>query len=159
MGRSIGFYCGSSDLEFLQRFSTSIGLHILAPLIDRELSADPVDGPFCYLSVVSGSELHPFGHPPVRLTDARDPLLAYMRAYFKNPYLVAGHIGWSDDVATLAVQTRPYFEKISRWMKKEWGRLPGGDYYVGPEARSLIDKGAQMINALPGQGTFQLIKV
>jgi len=156
MPSSIGYYCGPSDLEALQSFAESLGLHLVSPRIEVETVSNPEDGPFCYLALVPKSALHPFGKPPVRVTDARDPMLAFMRAYFKTPYLVAGHIQWSDDVAALAAQTKPYFQKLREWIRREWGLLPACEFYVGPEARNLIAKGAQMMNALPGQATLHL---
>ena len=116
-----------------------------------------IDGPFCYLSLVPISELHPYGKPPQRVTDAKDPMLGFMRGYFRDPYLVLGHIHWSDDVAALAAQTKPYFQKLHYWIKREWE--PYGNLYIGPEAKNLIAKGAHMVNELPGQATLQIVKI
>ena len=77
--------------------------------------------------------------------------------YFKDPYLVLGHIHWSDDVASLAVQTKPYFQKLRSWIKREWE--PYGDLYIGREAKELVANGAQMVNVLPGQASFTVVKV
>ena len=153
MGSNIGFYCGVSDNEALQEFSKSIGLYLMPMTMDNDLSADPAKGPFCFLSVVPMADLHPYGIPPVRLTDAKDPMLGFMRSYFANPYLVAGHIHWSNDVPALAVKTKPYYQKITKWIKQNWQPQPGGNFYLGPEAQSLISKGAQMVNVLPGQAS------
>jgi hypothetical protein len=135
----------------------SLGLHIVPMTMDQETVSAPADGPFCYLSLVPRSELHPYGKQPQRVTDAKDPLLGFMRAYFENPYLVLGHIQWSDDVRALAAQTKPYFHKLRDWIKREWE--PYGDFYLGPEAKELVAKGAQMVNTLPGQGTLTVVKV
>ena len=159
MGSSVGFYCGPTDIDALQGFAVSTGLHLVPMTIDKENVLAPGDGPFCYLSLAPKSELHPFGKPPVKLTDAKDPMLGFVRAYFKNPYLVAGHIYWSNDVAALAAKTKPYFQKLRDWVEREWELLPGGGYYVGREAKELIAKGAQMVNELPGQATFQLVNI
>lgn len=157
MGSTVCFYCGPSDIDALQGFAVSLGLHLVPMTIDKEAVSAPVDGPFCYLSLVPKSELHPYGKSPQRFTDAKDPMLGFMRGYFKDPYLVLGHIHWSDDVAALAAQTKPYFQKLRNWIRREWELY--GDLYIGPEAKELVAKGAQMVNALPGQATFQIAKV
>jgi hypothetical protein len=157
MGTSVGFYCGPSDIAALEDFAVSVGLHIVSVSIENESVSAPVDGPFCYLSLLPKSELHPYGKPPQKITDARDPMLGFMRAYFKDPYLVFGHIHWSDDVAALAAQTKPYFQKLRNWIKREWE--PYGDLYIGPEAKELVTKGAQMVNALPEQATFKVVRI
>jgi hypothetical protein len=150
MGSSIGFFCGNADLKALRSFGESIGLIVIAPKFDKEINDDASTGPYCFFSTVGKSELHPFGNPPVRLTDARDPIMRFMRGYFKAPYLVAGHVYWSDDVKELAAKTKPYFQKTSKWIKTNWELHPGGGFYIGPEAKSLIDTGSEMVNFLPG---------
>jgi|SRR6185369_123761 hypothetical protein len=159
MSSSIGFYCGTSDNDALEEYARSIGLVLVPPSIDKPSVPKADVGPFCFLSLVPASDLHPYGDPPVRITDARDPLIGFMRAYFKNPYLVAGHIHWSDDVRELAARTKPKFQKLAGWVKKEWERLPGGGFYVGPEAKGLIEKGATMVNVLPGGASSHIVTV
>jgi hypothetical protein len=138
MGSTIGFFCGNDDHQALQNYAESLGLQVIAPLFDVDSAGDAVDGPFCYLSAVSKAELHPFGNPANRLTDARDPILTFMRGYFKSPYLVAGHIYWSDDVATLAAITKPYFHKLSKWIRQNWEVLPGGGGLLGPSRSRVV---------------------
>ncbi len=147
MGNSVGFYCGQSDSQSFQDFALSIGLHIVPLSIENKVDADPSDGPFCFLSLVKQDELHPFGVPAVRISDARDPLIGYMRAYYKSPYLVLGHIYWSNDVPALAAQTKGYYQKLARWIRKEWEKY--GDFYISPEAVKLMREGAEMVNVLP----------
>jgi hypothetical protein len=159
MGSSIGFYCGPLDIGDLESFARSIDLHLIAPRMDAEDVLPPENGPFRYLSVVPKSELHPFGMPPVNITDARDPIMRFMRGYFENPYLVAGHLYWSNDVRPLAAVTKPYFEKLRRWIKGRWERLPGGGFYIGPEAKALVSKGATMVNVLPGSAESHIVQV
>lgn len=86
-------------------------------------------------------------------------MIGFMRSYFKNPYLVAGHIHWSNDAPQLAAKTKPYYQQISKWIKSNWKLLPGGGFYIAPEAQSLVDAGAEMVNVLPGQAEFSLIKI
>lgn len=157
MGSNVAFYCGASDSESLQDYALSIGLRVVPPTLDRGVDDDPVEGPFCYLSILDKDELSPYGDPPIKVSDATDPLIGFMRAYFKNPYLVLGHIYWSDDVSALAQQTKPYYQKLVRWIKKEWEKY--GDFYIGPEAKTLLDKGAEMVNVLPGQASVEIIDV
>lgn len=157
MGSVVCFYCGPSDIAALESFALSLGLHVVSMTVDGNVASFPAEGPFCYLSLVPKSELHPYGNPPNRVTDAKDPMLGFMRAYFKDPYLVLGHIQWSDDVATLAAKTKPYFQKLRNWIKREWEAY--GDLYLGPEAKGLAAKGAQMVNMLPNQASFKIVKI
>jgi hypothetical protein len=159
MGSTIGFFCGHEDNAALQGFAESIGLEVIAPSIDKGLSGDAAEGPYCFLSTVPRQDLHPYGKPALRLSDARDPLMRFMRGYFKSPYLVAGHIYWSNDVPTLASQTKPYYQKMSKWIKDNWVILPGGGFYVGPQAKALLDNGAEMVNDLPDQASFNIIEI
>jgi len=159
MGSSIGFYCADDDNQHLQMFAESLGLIAVSLRIDIEVGHASVTGPYCFLSTVPKSKLHPYGSPPLRLTDAKDPMLGFMRSYFANPYLVAGHIQWSNDVPILAAQTKPYYQDIAQWIKNNWEALPGRGYYIGPRARELVSKGAEMVNVPPGEAEFTLIPV
>ena len=147
MTSSISFFCGPLDNKKLQDYATSLGFYLVSTRIDKEVSSDPSLGPYCYLSLVPKSMLHPFGNPPVRVSSALDPALGFMRAYFQKPYLVLGHIQWTDGPSNLACQTLPYYRKIVKWIKKEWGKH--GDIYIGNEAKSLITEGAERVNSLP----------
>ena len=157
MGSSVAFYCGDSDIAALQEYALSLGLNIVPPTLDIGVSEDPSEGPFCYLSVIPKDKLSPYGESAIKVSDATDPLIGFMRAYFKNPYLVLGHIYWSDDVPDLAKRTKPFYQKLVRWIQKEWGKF--GDFYIGPEAKSLFDKGAEMVNVLPNQANIEIIKI
>ena len=159
MGSSISFYCSSSDYEALVEHAESIGLVLTSTMVDKPLNKDPQFGPYCFLSVIPESKLHPYGSPPVKISDATDPVIGFMRPYYKKPYLVAGHIHWSDDVPHLAAQTKPYYQRMVKWIGKEWEKLPGGGFYIGPEAKSLAESGAQMVNVLPGQATVRIVEV
>ena len=148
MGSSIAFYCGGSDNRELTDFARSIGLYLVAPRVDRQIDDDPLKtGPFCYLSLLPQAALRPYGEPRVRISDATDPMLGFMRGYFKDPYLVTGHISWSTDVRSLAAQTRPYYQQLSRWIRKTWSK--NGDFYLGPAAHVLVIRGAKAVNFLP----------
>jgi hypothetical protein len=147
MGSSICFYCSHSDNENLQSFAMSLGLHLISTNINDEVSLDPSVRPLCYLSIVPKPELHPYGNPPIRVTEALDPMIFFMRSYFKENYLVLGQIQWQTDVNSLAIQTKPYYQKLTRWIRKEWEK--DGSFYIGNEAKDLITKGAEMVNFFP----------
>ncbi len=147
MGSSVSFFCGPLDNKKLQDYATSLGLYLVSTYINEEVSSDPSLGPYCYLSLVPKSMLHPFGNPPVRVSSALDPALGFLRAYFEKPYLVLGHIQWNNDVPTLADKTKPYYKKLVKWIKKEWEK--NGYFYIGNEAKSLITEGAERVNFLP----------
>ncbi len=118
--------------------------------LDKKTAGEPREaGPFCYLSPLPQNELHPYGEPKVLVSDATDPIMRFMRAYYKTPYLVLGHVYWSNDVPRLASITRPYFQQIARWIRREWRKPDGWDSYCGPEAQSLLESGAQPVNFLP----------
>jgi hypothetical protein len=155
MASSILLFGTDSDLQALLAFANASGLHLQAMAMGGKVASSAKDGPYCYLSPVAESELHPFGAPQVRITPARDPLLGFMRPYFTDPYLVCGHIQWSNDVPTLAAQTKPYYQGLARWIRKEWEKH--GDSYVGPEAANLIERGAQLVAALPGEANVTTI--
>lgn len=156
MSSSIVLFCAASDLQALQEFAQGGGLRLQAIVVGGEVSISAKDGPYCYLSPVAESELHPYGVPPTRLTPARDPLIGFMRPYFAAPYLVCGHIQWTNDQPAVAERTKPYYQRIARWIRKEWKKH--GDSYVGPEAAQLIEQGAQMVAALPGEADLTIIK-
>src|SRR5262245_27475682 len=150
MGSSIGFYCGKADNAELTEFARSVGLHVVPPRLDRESAGEPEEaGPFCYLSTLPREELHPYGQPPVLIADVKDPLLLFMRGFYKEPYLVLGQIHWNNDVAALASITRPYFQKLTRWIRQNWRKPDRWDFYCEPEASTLLARGAQTVNSLP----------
>lgn len=157
MGNSVGFYCSSSDCKALQQYAVSIGLSVVPPILGNSVSDDPELGSFCYLSVIAENELTPYGSPPVKISDATDPLIGFMRAYYKHPYLVLGHIYWSNDVPDLAKKTRSFYQKLAKWIKGNWEKY--GDFYIGPEAKELFNKGAKMVNVLPGQSGLETVHV
>lgn len=157
MGSSIAFYCSNNDTKSLENFALSIGLTILGTTIDKEVPASIEEGPYCYISVSEKSKLNPYGEQKNKISDATDPLIGFMRAYFKNPYLVIGHIYLSNDVPELHKVTKPYYSKLSKWVKSNWSKC--GDFYIGTEASLLIDSGAQKVNALPSTFSYEKIHI
>lgn len=157
MTSSVAFYCGPSDNARLTEFIESCGLRLAPMQLDTEVAHDPADGPYCYISAVEVSELKPYGTPPVRISNAGNPLLGFLRAYYKAPYLVLGHIQWSDDSREMAEITKPWYGKIKRWIAKEWQKK--GSFYFGPEALCLLDDGAKKVNFLPNSVTITTVWV
>jgi len=70
-----------------------------------------------------------------------------MRPYYKGPYLALGQIQWNDDAPEVAIHVKPHFQKIRRWVRKNWNKE--GDFYYGPEATKLLMNGAQECNLHP----------
>jgi hypothetical protein len=54
-----------------------------------------------------------------------DPLLHFMRSYFEDPCLVAGHISWTDDAPALAAIPKPKYRALVGWIKKQWEPVAG----------------------------------
>jgi hypothetical protein len=154
MGSRIAFYCGNQDHQALQAYAQSIGLKAIAPEIDKPLK-EPADGRMCYLLPITHKELHPYGEPKTLLTDVKDPMLFFMRGYFSDPYLLLGQLGWNDLKPELAAITKPYYQKLLKWIKANWEK--SGDIYIGSEAKLLIEKGAQKVNSIPGAAEFNIV--
>jgi hypothetical protein len=155
MGSNVVIYGCETDCRTLEEFTRSLGLRLIAPMVGVAAPESGKDGPWCYLSLRPENELHPFGVPP-RYTDARDPLLGFMRPYYVEPYLVLGHIHRSTDVRSLAALTELPFNRIKRWIKASWTKY--GDVYIGPGAADLIERGAQKVNVLPDSANFTTVR-
>lgn len=147
MGSSIGFYCSSKDTESLTQYAESLGLVLAAPEIDKDVPSLVSEGPYCYISVKSKEELSPYGDPPIKISDATDPLIGFMRAYERDNYLVLGHLYLSNDVPELHKQTKPTYNKLCKWVKYNWEKY--GDFYIAPDAKLLKEKGAELVNVYP----------
>lgn len=150
MGKAIYLFAGPADNRALTDFALSIGLRVLAPLYaDGDISSsNPAKGPFCFLSLVPHGATHPYGNP-LGIGPATDPLIEFMRSYFKDPYLVMGRIYCSLDSKRLAEKTVPYYSKLARWIRKNWERNSDRQY-VGPHAKQLIEQGAIIAYLPPG---------
>ena len=142
------------DTRELTRFASTMGLRLLPFNIDQIGNPDmddPEARPGCYLSYLPVEELHPYGEPPIKISDASDPLIQFLRPYYSRPYLVAGRIYWSDDAPEFEDLTKPYYNKLQRWVRKNWKKREEDGYYVGPEAERLIrDEGAKPVYFPPG---------
>lgn len=159
MASSIAFYCGPKDLDAINAYMESIGLHLIPLQIGGVVALEPSEGPLCYISLNPIVELHPYGNPPINISYAKDPLILFMRGYFKNPYLVNGFIQCPDIDADFEKIARPHFQKIKKWIFKNWKQMPGGDFYIGNDGAHLVVAGAKMVNAIPGELDFKLIDI
>jgi hypothetical protein len=152
MGSSVYVFAAQQDNERFCEFASSLGLRIYPILMEQpELapSDDPGDGPFCWLSPLARGQLHPYGKRP-GIGDATDPLIEYMRPYFRAPdLLVIGRVYCSSDVKELHVIRKPYFSKLAKWIRSHWQRLPTGQY-IGPEAMKLKEGGVKLAYFPPG---------
>jgi len=143
VGRSVMFFAGPNDDCRIRERAGSLGLSVIPPRIDR-IGLEPLDGPgsasFWYFSCVAPQELHPYGEPKVRLSDALDPLIQYSRSVYDPPNLIAGRIYWSDDVPEMAAKTKRAFSQLAAWIRRSWERRKQDGYFVGPHANQLAEE-------------------
>jgi hypothetical protein len=145
MSRSIYMIAAPDDYDQLSRFVDSIGLQLVPPLITHfgsDALLDPVIGPFCYLSFLEPGELHPYGDPPIRISDATDPLLEFLRPYYDPPHLIDGRLHWKDYPENLAARTKPYFDKLFRWVRANWKNKTEDRFWTGPVAFDMLADGS-----------------
>ena len=86
-------------------------------------------------------------------------MLFFERPFYKDPYLVLGQINWNNDAPEVAIHVKPHFQKIRRWVGKNWNKK--GDFYYGPEATKLLLNGAIDCNLHPEHAKnvkFQIIE-
>ncbi|MDJ0758162.1 MAG: hypothetical protein QNJ19_02145 [Woeseiaceae bacterium] len=149
MGHSIGLYGSRSDTQRLTEYAFSIGLNLIPLLEGQDIPDDPEHRPSCYLSPKTIDELVPVDWGDRRAyIEACHPLLDFIRPYYSDPYLVLGSISCCNDSPEMYEQTRRFYHKLARWVRKEWSRY--GDFYIGPEGSALFENGAKMINFPPG---------
>jgi hypothetical protein len=140
MAKSILLIASRKDYETLLEYCRQLGLQLLPMKIDIPVK-EPQDGPTCYLGHMEISGLHPYGVPPVRITDVKDPLLLFVRPYQSPPYLIDGGIHLNLDNQQVSNLIRPTFEKLRRWVKKNWHKTESHASYVGTEALLLLNSG------------------
>jgi hypothetical protein len=151
-------FAAPEDEIALRAYAKSIGLTLLHPHAYRMTAEendrtfdDPVQGGL--FSFLPASELHCHPHPNIGLCEALDPLILYVRPSYRHPYLIAGQIRWYTDVRRLAEQTKPYFQKLRRWVRANWRLREEDGYYEGPVAQRLLADGkAQPTYLPPGVG-------
>ena len=154
MGSSVSFFAGHDDDVALREFAKSIGLillHPYAPRMTEEKNQAAFDNPIQggFFSFLSLDALHPRTNPPGELCEVIDPLIPYVRPYYAPPILVAGHLFWNTDVSELARQTKPYFQKLRRWVQSNWKMREEDGYYIGPQAQKILEEERARIAYLP----------
>lgn len=159
MGSRILFYAGPQDMKQLNAFVRSLGMYLVPPSPEVEYSDDETVLGRCYISPVPKEELHTWGHKTPWHQDALDPIISFERSVYQPPYIKPGDIYWSSDVKAFAGQTKPIFQKIARWVRENWPKPEGNDWYFGPEARRLVfEEGIEATSMVPGV-TFNGVSV
>lgn len=129
-------------------------MHLIPPQADQEYTDDASVLAGCWISPVPAHELHPWGRagdPQVQYLDVLDPILSFTRSVYTPPYLTPGDIYWNNDAPNLAVQTKSTFQKIARWVRKNWPKPEGDDWHFGPEATHLVfEQGIKATSMVPG---------
>ena len=83
--------------------------------------------------------------------------MTFDRSVYRPPYITPGDIYWNNDVPNLATQTKSTFQKIARWVRKNWPKPENYDFHYGPEAMRLVfDEGIVATSMVPG---VELIRV
>lgn len=155
-------FAGPKDDEAFRQHAESIGMLLLHPFagrMTRKESKAAFENPqqgglFSFLGL---EDLHPDNHPSGCLCEVVDPLLPYFRPWYQPPYLVAGQVVWNTDVKELAQQTRPYFQKLRRWVQKNWKRRQEDKYYIGPDAQRILQEQEAQIAYMPPNVTTKSV--
>lgn len=144
MSKSILLIASNGDLHALTSFMKKIGLHLVPMLINENGNNDvgePKDGPACYATFVPIDELHTYGKSKNKIADVIDPMLFFMRPYYDPPYLTDVSIVLNEDATQVSEKIKPHFNKISRWLRKNWSKTKKHASWIGPEALTLIESG------------------
>mgnify|MGYP001442361105 CR=1 FL=1 len=161
MARNIAYFAGPDDDQEFWQVLLAFGLRPLPYSLD-ELSKFPnwpqethfgISGCLSFLPV---EKLHPYGNPPHFIGEATDPLIEFTRAYYHPPHLVAGCIHF-DPATEFVPETKPYFEKIYRWVRKNWKRI--GKCYYGPQAAVLATQKGTIVSDFPPGTKIRQVKV
>jgi len=151
---SILLFAASDDDVSLRGFARSIGLSLLNPhayrmtVAENERSFDnPAQGG--YFSFMPVDTLHKHPHPNIGLCEALDPLILYIRPRYVNGLLIAGQLQHYTDVKAMAKQTKPYFQKLRKWVASNWRLRSEDDYYIGPHADGLLTNEGAITSYLP----------
>ncbi len=163
IGRVLLFAAAEDDTA-LRAYAKSIGLTLLHPHAykmtseenERAFDDSAQGGLFSFLPV---EQLHRHPHPNIGLSEALDPLIRYVRPTYRIPHLVAGQIHWYTDARKMADQTKPYFQKLRRWVGDNWRRREEDDYYIGTHADELLAAGKAQIAYLPPGVTVKTVPI
>ena len=156
----VSFYAGPADNRALTDFAKSIGLLLLSTKLGGTVDEDDSTAfPGCILSLVPASELRLLGKPPIYLGYPGDPVIAVLRSYCEPPYLVSGNIFWEDYGTEGTALTKPYFGKLSRWIRKNWSKRPDHAFYFGPDAARMVDEEGVIPSSLPPGLEIQYVAI
>ena len=154
MRKNLSIFATPSDLRAFREFSGSIGLCLLpadpgefSPQQLQAFMEDPTRGG--YFSFLPLEQLHLYGKPPVKISDATDPLIFFVPPRYDPPNLIAGQICWTGQYGTFGAQTKPYYAKLWRWVDKNWTKRLEDGYYLGPEAERLAEREETQLYYLP----------
>jgi hypothetical protein len=151
MGSRILFVAGPDDIKALADFIRGLGLHLVPPQSNQRYTDDSGFLTGCFISPIPADQLRTWGSPSIRYSDVLDPILSFTRSVYDPPYLTPGNIYWNDDVPALASETKSTFQKIARWIRKNWPKPEGDDWHFGPEATHLVfEKGIEATSMVPG---------
>jgi len=145
MADSIQVLAADSDYRALRAFIGSSGLLLLPMRIDDpdiDNDHDRLNHPGCYISQLPLEQLHPYGNPPVQIADVIDPLIFFIRPYHVPPHLTAGSLILNTDAPEVSQKIRAQFERLRRWIRRNWKHRKEWSCYVGPEADHLLNTGA-----------------
>jgi len=146
MSAQINFFASENDDRALCARAQELGLWAIPSDWKQDepwpKALRPSEWRVCGLSAVEPSSLHPVEVLPrgsgwLRAGWATDPVLEFVRSAVSGKDIVAGRIWWSDYPPEFARQTKPPFQALQKWIRKEWKRREDG-FYAGPEADQLI---------------------
>jgi hypothetical protein len=151
MGSRTLFVAGPQDMKELNAFIRSLGMYMVSPGPDFKYSDDETVLGRCYVSPIPAGKLKVSGPKYIWYSEVLDPIIPLMRSVYNPPYIRPGDLYWNNDVRELAVQTKPTFQAISRWIRKNWPKPEGDDWHFGPEARRLVfEEGVIATSLVPG---------
>ncbi|KKL46361.1 hypothetical protein LCGC14_2346340 [marine sediment metagenome] len=164
MRKNLCMFATLDDLRAFREFVRSIDLRLLpsepGEFSPRELQAfmeDPTTGG--YFSFLPLGQLHLYGRPPVKISDATDPLIFFVPPRYDPPNLIAGQIQWTGRHSKFGVQTKPYYAKLWRWVDKNWTKRLEDAYYLGPEAARLAEEDETQLYYFPPGIEIQKVAV
>lgn len=151
MGSRIPFVAGPKDMKELNAFVRSLGMQLIPPGPDIEYSDDETLLGRCYISSLPEDKLESWGHKTRWYQETRNPIISFTRSVYNHPYIRPGDIYWNNDVPIIAAQTKFTFQKIARWIRKNWPKPEGDDWHFGPEAKHLVfEMGVEATSMVPG---------
>jgi hypothetical protein len=154
MSGQVQFFAAAADDLALRGYAQSLGL-ILVPgewmkAVPWPDVTEPSQCRLCGFSAVQVDALHPVdvlpvGSGKVRVGWATDPIIEFQRSVVVEDAVIAGRLWWSDHPKALAVQTKPCFDRLRRWIGKTWTKRERDGYFIGPAAQGLAAEGYELL--------------